>query len=127
RTHAQEIQVLSEARAISHRAERPILGMGLEGRQRRCLLLEGTPEIRGATAEEHGKPCADRKRATERSFAAGQPFIEPSELPELPEGGPVDLTDLDGCAYYARVLQSDLDQLSDRFREKPASPGEFDA
>ncbi len=126
RTHAQEIQVLSEARAISRRAESPFLAIGLEGRQRRCLLLEGTSEIRGATAEEHGKLCADRKRATERSFADGLPFVEPTELPELPEGGPVDLVDLDGCAYYARVVQSDLDRLTERFVEKPATPSEFD-
>jgi DNA excision repair protein ERCC-2 len=127
RTHSQEVQVLAEARAIARRMDRPALAMGLEGRQRRCLLLEGTTEIRGATAEEHGKLCADRKRATERSFAEGLPFVEPTEMPELPEGGPVDLTDLDGCAYYARVLQTDLEQLDERFRDKPTSPREFDA
>lgn len=126
RTHAQEAQVLAEARAISRRMDRPFLAMGLEGRQRRCLLLEGTSEIRGATAEEHGKLCSDRKRATERSFSEGLPFVEPPELPDLPEGGAVDLADLDGCAYYARVLQSDLEQLSDRFKEKLAGPREFD-
>lgn len=127
RTHAQEIQVLAEARAIARRAELPMLAVGLEGRQRRCLLLEGTSEIRGATAEEHGKLCADRKRATERSFASGLPFVEPTEMPELPEGGPVDLVDLDGCAYYATVLQADLDRLAERFRERPSTPSEFDA
>jgi len=127
RTHAQEVQVLAEARAISRRMDKPFLAVGLEGRQGRCLLLEGTAEIRGATAEEHGKLCADRKRATKEAFDKGQPFIEPSELPELPEKGPLDLTDLDGCAYYARVLQADLDALTDRFREKLTEPREFDA
>jgi DNA excision repair protein ERCC-2 len=126
RTHAQEVQVLAEARAISRRMETPFLAVGLQGRGGRCLLLEGTAEIRGATAEEHGKLCADRKRATERSFAEGQPFVEPTELPPLPGGGPVDLTDLDGCAYYARVLQSDLEQLTERFKEKLSEPREFD-
>ncbi|MCI4328537.1 MAG: DEAD/DEAH box helicase, partial [Thermoplasmata archaeon] len=124
RTHAQEVQVLAEVRAISHRLEHPILAMGLQGRQRRCFLLEGVPEMKGATAEEHGKLCADRKRATERSFAEGG-TIEPST--ELPEEGPVDLTDLDGCAYYARVLQTDIEELADKFAQKLPSPGEFES
>jgi DNA excision repair protein ERCC-2 len=124
RTHAQEVQVLSEVRAISHRLEHPILAVGLQGRQRRCFLLEGLAEIKGATAEEHGKLCADRKRATERSFAEGASLEPPAELPE---GGPLDLTDLDGCAYYARVLQADVESLADRFSQKLPSPGEFEA
>ena len=73
RTHAQEVQVLSEARAISHRLERPLVAIGLQGRQRRCFLLEGVAEMKGATAEEHGKLCADRKRATQRTFDEGMP------------------------------------------------------
>jgi DNA excision repair protein ERCC-2 len=125
RTHAQEVQVLAEVRAISHRLDHPILAVGLQGRQRRCLLLEGVAEMKGATAEEHGKLCADRKRATERSFAEGGGGFQPP--PELPDDGPVDLTDLDGCAYYARVLQSDLETLSDRFSQKLPSPSEFEA
>ncbi len=80
--------------------------------------------MKGATAEEHGKLCADRKRATQRMFDEGT-LLEPPG--ELPEGGPVDLTDLDGCPYYARVLQSDLDGLVDRFSQKFASPAEFEA
>ncbi|MCI4361031.1 MAG: ATP-dependent DNA helicase [Thermoplasmata archaeon] len=122
RTHAQEVQVLQEARAISHRLEHPILALGLEGRQRRCFLLEAVPEIKGATAEEHGKLCADRKRATQRAFDEGTLLTPP---PELPEEGPDDLTDLDGCAYYARVLQADLDALTERFSAKLPSPSEF--
>ncbi|HKV90745.1 MAG TPA: ATP-dependent DNA helicase, partial [Thermoplasmata archaeon] len=124
RTHAQEVQVLAEVRAISHRLDHPILAVGLQGRQRRCFLLEGVAEMKGATAEEHGKLCADRKRATERSFAEGASLEPP---PELPETGPLDLTDLDGCAYYARVLQADIDALSDRFSQKLPSPSEFEA
>ncbi|MCI4337025.1 MAG: ATP-dependent DNA helicase [Thermoplasmata archaeon] len=123
RTHSQEVQVLAEARAISHRQERPMLAIGLEGRQRRCFLLEGIAEMKGATAEEHGKLCADRKRATARSFEAGA-LLEPTE--QLPEGGAVDLTDLDGCPYYARVLQTDIESVVDRFSTKIATPREFD-
>ncbi len=123
RTHAQEVQVLNEIRAISHRLDHPVLALGLEGRQRRCFLLEGIAEMKGATAEEHGKLCADRKRATERSFEEGARLDPPAELPEERA---VDLTDLDGCAYYARVHQADLDALTDRFATRHPSPREFD-
>jgi DNA excision repair protein ERCC-2 len=122
RTHAQEAQVLQEARAISHRLEHPLLALGLEGRQRRCFLLESVNEVKGATAEEHGKLCADRKRATQRAFDEGTVLAPP---PELPEDGQIDLTDLDGCVYYARVLQADLDVLAERFGAKLPSPSEF--
>lgn len=124
RTHAQEVQVLQEARAISHRLGHPFLALGLEGRQKRCLLLEGIGEIKGATAEEHGKLCADRKRATQRMFDEGNALLPPTELPDE---GSVDLTDLDGCPYYAKVLQADLDALTDRFSQKLASPAEFES
>ncbi|HEV2520094.1 MAG TPA: ATP-dependent DNA helicase [Thermoplasmata archaeon] len=124
RTHAQEIQVLHEARAISHRLDQPFLALGLEGRQKRCLLLSGVAEMKGATAEEHGKLCADRKRATQRMFDEGTWLNAPTELADP---GPVDLTDLDGCPYYAKVLQADLDALADRFSQKLASPAEFES
>jgi DNA excision repair protein ERCC-2 len=124
RTHAQEVQVLQEARVISHRLERPFLALGLEGRQKRCLLLEPVAEMKGATAEEHGKLCADRKRATQRMFEEGGSVLTPPA--NLPDDGPVDLTDLDGCPYYARVLQADLEALTDRFSQKLSSPGEFE-
>jgi len=79
--------------------------------------------VKGATAEEHGKLCADRKRATERAMQGELPMAPP---PELPEGGEIDLTDLDGCPYYARVLQSDLDGFVDRFSAKLPAPHEFE-
>ena len=123
RTHAQEVQVLAEARAISHRLPTPYLAVGLEGRQKRCLLLSNLPEMKGATAEEHGKLCADRKRATTRALTEGTLFAPPDELPEA---GLVDLTDLDGCPYYARVLQTDLEPLIDRLASKLPTPQEFE-
>jgi DNA excision repair protein ERCC-2 len=46
--------------------------------------------------------------------------------PELPEDGEIDLTDLDGCPYYARVLQSDFEGLVERFGAKLPAPHEFD-
>ncbi len=123
RTHSQEVQVLTEARAISHRLSRPLLAVGLEGRQSRCFLLESVAEMKGATAEEYGKLCADRKRATQRSTEAGVILTPPEELPE---GGAVDLTDLEGCPYYGRVLQSDLEELTEKFSARGATPREFD-
>ncbi|HKN07304.1 MAG TPA: ATP-dependent DNA helicase [Thermoplasmata archaeon] len=123
RTHSQEVQVLHETRAIAHRLDRPILAIGLQGRARRCFLLENVAEVKGATAEEHGKLCADRKRATERAIQGEAPLVPP---PELPEGGEIDLTDLDGCPYYARVLQTDLDGLIERFQTQLPLPHEFE-
>lgn len=121
RTHAQEAQVLTEARAIAAREGQPILAVGLEGRQGRCLLLESLAEMRGATAEEYGHLCGDRKRATRHSLFDGNLFTPPTELPE---SGSVDLTDLDGCPYYARVLQADVESLADRFGQHlPTGPG----
>ncbi len=123
RTHSQEVQVIQEARTIAHRLDRPLLAVGLEGRAGRCFLLENVAEVKGATAEEHGKLCADRKRATERAMQGEAPLAPP---PELPEGGEIDLTDLDGCPYYARVLQSDLEGLTERFGAKLPNPTEFE-
>ena len=79
--------------------------------------------MKGATAEEHGKLCADRKRTTERAMAGEAPLVP---APELPEGGEIDLTDLDGCPYYARVLQTDVESVVERFGAKLPTPGEFD-
>jgi DNA excision repair protein ERCC-2 len=124
RTHSQEVQVLQEARTIGHRAEKAPRAIGLQGRARRCFLLENIAEVMGATAEEHGKLCADRKRATERALAGEAP-LQPA--PELPEGGEIELADLDGCPYYARVLQTDLDGIVDQFMAKVPTPTEFDA
>lgn len=124
RTHAQELQVLREARAISHRAEHPFLALGLAGRQSRCFLLEAMEGIQRATAEEHGKLCADRKRATEQGMSADAVLSSPAELPS---GGAVDLADLDGCPYYARVLQTELDPLVDRLSQKLPTNPEFEA
>ena len=123
RTHSQEVQVLQEARTIAHRLDRPLFAIGLQGRARRCFLLENVAEVKGATAEEHGKLCADRKRTTERAMAGEAPLVP---APELPEGGEIDLTDLDGCPYYARVLQTDVETVLERFGAKLPTPGEFD-
>jgi len=123
RTRAQEVQVMRETATIGHRQERPVVALGLEGRSKRCFLLENDPGVKGATAEEHGKLCADRKRATERALRGEQSLAPPREFPE---DGEIDLTDLDGCPYYARALGADLDALSETLRSRPAPPLEFE-
>jgi len=123
RTRAQEVQVMRETATIGHRLERPVLALGLEGRSKACLLLENDPEVKGATAEEHGKLCADRKRSTERALRGEQPLVPPREFPE---DGEIDLTDLDGCPYYARVVGTDLEALAENLRGRPTPPLEFE-
>ncbi len=123
RTHAQQAQVMEEVRAISRRAGHPFLAIGLAGRQRRCFLLESMADFQAATAEESGKLCADRKRAT---AAAMDPKFLLTPPPELPPSGAVDLADLDGCPYYARVLQADPEPLAERFAERLPTPVEYE-
>ena len=123
RTHSQEVKVVQEIRAITHRMGRPPLVVGLAGRSSRCLLLANEAFIKDATAEEHGLLCADRKRATQARVAEGTTGL-PSF--DLPEGGVVDLVDLDGCAYYARVLQTDVEGVEERLVSKTPTPTEFD-
>jgi DNA excision repair protein ERCC-2 len=123
RTRAQELQVMRETATIGHRQERPVVALGLEGRSKRCFLLENDPEVKGATAEEHGKLCADRKRTTDRALRGEQPLAPPREFPE---DGEIDLTDLDGCPYYARVVGADVEALTETLRSRPMSPLEFE-
>jgi len=115
---------MRETATIGHRLDRPVVALGLEGRSKRCFLLENDPGVKGSTAEEHGKLCADRKRATDRALRGEQPLAPPREFPE---DGEIDLTDLDGCPYYARVLGADLDALTETLRSRPAPPPEFEA
>jgi DNA excision repair protein ERCC-2 len=123
RSRGQELQVLRETATIGHRLERPVLALGLAGRAKRCFLLESDPEIKGATAEEHGKLCADRKRSTERALRGEQPATPPRELPD---DGEIDLTDLDGCPYYARVLGADVEALAEDLSRRATSAPEFE-
>jgi DNA excision repair protein ERCC-2 len=123
RTRAQELQVVREVAVLGHRLDVPVLPITLEGRSARCFLLESDPEVKGATAEEHGKLCADRKRSTEQAIRGEQPPAPPREIPE---DGEIDLTDLDGCPYYARALGTDLDALAENLASRPASPAEFE-
>ncbi len=123
RSRGQEQQVIRETAAIGHRLEAPVLALGLAGRSKRCFLLESDPEVKGATAEEHGKLCADRKRSTERALRGEQPATPPREFPD---DGEIDLTDLDGCPYYARVLATEVEPLAETLSRRATSPLEFE-
>ncbi|MDE1821788.1 MAG: ATP-dependent DNA helicase [Euryarchaeota archaeon] len=126
RTHSQGAHVLSEVQAIARRMGSPILAVSLEGRQGRCLLLEDLTEMETATAEEFGKLCSDRKRATEKRMGAqaspGGDAPAASSTTPLPSGT-LELTDLEGCPYYGRLLSSDLPTLQEHVaKEVPNSP-----
>jgi len=127
RTHSQSAQVLRELRALVRRRGRPALGLTLEGRHGRCLLWEDVEEMGGATPEEYGKLCADRKRATEQHLEdarQGPPLPEPEGArPPPPER--LDLLDLDGCPYYGRLLTTELSRWEERLGEELPAAGEF--
>jgi DNA excision repair protein ERCC-2 len=128
RTHSQSAQVLSETRAIARRSGTPVLALALEGRQARCLLFESMPEMEGASAEEIGKLCADRKRATERPAAPDRSGPAPARPPG--RGGKkntLELTDLEGCPYYARLLSADLPRLTERISQEAPDSYRFKA
>ena len=99
------------------------LAVGLPGRARRCFLLENVAEVKGATAEEHGKLCAD---GSGRPSGCSRERPRSSLLVRLPRAGQIDLTDLDGCPDHTRVLQTDLEGLIERFQAKLPLPHEFE-
>jgi DNA excision repair protein ERCC-2 len=99
RTHSQATQVISETRAISKHSGKAILAVTLEGRDGRCPLMDDMEELRSANAEEYGKLCSDRKRATENSLSS-----KSTHRARLEEGATITVDDLDGCPYYAALL-----------------------
>jgi Rad3-related DNA helicase len=107
--------------------ESPLLAIALHGRGTRCPLLAPLAETKGATAEEHGKLCADRKRVTEQSFQDGTVVAPALDVVGEPAPELISFTDIDGCPFYHRLLQTDLRDVSDRIAAKLPSPQEFDA
>ena len=128
RTHSQGAHVLSEVQAIARRSGSPILAVSLEGRQGRCLLLEDLSEMEGATAEEYGKLCSDRKRATEQRMGAQVSATvdapPPSGAGPLPSGT-LELADLEGCPYYGRLLSADLPTLEEHVAHETPNTAKF--
>jgi DNA excision repair protein ERCC-2 len=76
RTNSQQKQVIIELRKINEK--QGVFGIGMQGRQNTCRLLDDKPDLRSGTADELSRICGDLKKATL-------------------EGGK-------GCKYYANLI-----------------------
>lgn len=74
RTNSQQRQVMLELREINER--RPLLGVGIQGRQSTCPLIQRDPELRTGTPEELSKLCAERKSRSMQGKEGGCRFYE---------------------------------------------------
>ncbi len=99
RTHSQATQVVREVRAIARRSGMEIPLVTLEGREGRCPLMDGWKATRGATAEEYGKLCSDRKRATVENLGSERFSAAPLEKDDH-----ISVREIEGCPYYAANL-----------------------
>ncbi len=99
RTHAQGAQVLREVRAIKSNSGVEVLAVTLEGREGRCPLMDGWKVARGATPEELGKLCGDRKRATAENLGS-----ERTGVIRLGKDDSISLREIEGCPYFAANL-----------------------
>lgn len=120
RTHSQATQVISETRAISKHSGKSILAVTLEGRDGRCPLMDDWEELRTANAEEYGKLCSDRKRATENSLSS-----RPSRRARLEDGATINVDDLDGCPYYAALLSRGTTDPANHISKRVLTGSEF--
>ena len=98
RTNSQQRQVMLELRKINR--SRPVLGVGLQGRQSTCPLIQRDPDLRGGTPEELYKLCAEQK-ARSRAGKTG------------------------GCRFYEAVLSTDFTDVEHYFREELPTVEEF--
>jgi DNA excision repair protein ERCC-2 len=74
RTNSQQRQVMMELREICKR--RPLLGVGIQGRQSTCPLIQRDPELRSGTPEELSRLCADRKSRSMQGKEGGCRFFD---------------------------------------------------
>jgi DNA excision repair protein ERCC-2 len=98
RTNSQQRQVMLELRKINDM--RPVLGVGLQGRQSTCPLIQRDPELRLGSPEELSKLCAERKARSR----------------EGKEGG---------CRFYTAVLATDFKGIEHHCRENLPTVEEF--
>jgi DNA excision repair protein ERCC-2 len=98
RTNSQQRQVMLELRRINDL--RPVLGVGLQGRQSTCPLIQRDPELRLGSPEELSKLCAERKARSR----------------EGKEGG---------CRFYAAVLATDFKGIEHYCQENLPTVEEF--
>ncbi|NLI74029.1 MAG: ATP-dependent DNA helicase [Euryarchaeota archaeon] len=74
RTNSQQQQVTLELREIGKQI--PILGVGMQGRQSTCPLIQRDPELRSGTPEELSKLCAERKARSMQEKEGGCRFYD---------------------------------------------------
>lgn len=98
RTNSQQRQVMLELRKINR--SRPVLGVGLQGRQSTCPLIQRDPDLRSGNPEELSKLCAERK-ARSRAGKSG------------------------GCRFYEAVLSTNFADVEHYFREELPTVEEF--
>ncbi len=74
RTNSQQRQVMLELREIN--GKKPLLGVGIQGRQSTCPLIQRDPELRGGTPEELSKLCAEKKSRSMQGKEGGCRFYD---------------------------------------------------
>jgi DNA excision repair protein ERCC-2 len=97
RTNSQQKQVIIELRKINE--HRKVFGIGMQGRQNMCPLLEERPDLKNGSAEELSKVCGDLKRA---SIDGGM-----------------------GCEFYSRLLDYDMEPVKKIVADKIPTVEEF--
>lgn len=120
RTHAQATQVMREVSAIKKYSGEKLVAVSLEGRSGRCPLMDGWESISGATPEEYGKLCSDRKRSTEHQAAGAH-----RKMAKFSDGGTISVVDIDGCNYYAKLLADGTGESLDYLRADTPTGAEF--
>ena len=98
RTNSQQRQAMLELREINEK--KPILGVGIQGRQSTCPLIMRDPELQGGSPEELSKLCAERKS---RSM----------------EGKP------EGCRFYEAVMSTPFQEIESYCRKHLPTVEEF--
>ncbi|MDO9538137.1 MAG: ATP-dependent DNA helicase [Thermoplasmata archaeon] len=97
RTNSQQKQVIIELRKINDKTK--VFGIGMQGRQNMCSLLEERPDLRRGNAEELSKICGDLKKA---SLDGGK-----------------------GCRFYKNLLDFDLEKISGQVKENIPTVEDF--
>lgn len=98
RTNSQQRQVMLELRKIN--ASHTVFGIGIQGRQSTCPLVQRDPDLQGGSPEELSKLCAEMKA---RSM----------------EGRP------GGCRFYEKVLSTEPGEVEGYCRENLPTVEEF--
>jgi len=98
RTNSQQRQVMLELRKVNNLV--PVFGVGIQGRQSTCPLIQRDPELRSGSPEELSKLCAERKGRSR-------------------EGKP------DGCRFYETMLATEMKDIEHYCHENLPTVEEF--